>query len=166
MAITFSSRVTFVGGDSNAAAAFTLNRVSPSPGAVTLAASVNNTGPGTKVTLWFTGGTADNISLADGRYSLQAIAANFASGLDGNGDGVADDDFIFEQPPAAAPLDLSKIFRLFWDVTGDGVVAANDFIQSLQFISMGSGFAFDFDNDGAVAVSDLRQFRLRFGGSV
>ncbi len=169
VAITFDSKVSFVGGDINAAAAFSLNRVSPAPGSVTLAASVNNSGPGTVVTLTFTGGAVDSGSLADGRYALHAIASQFTgAGLDGDSNGTGGDDFIFDEPASPATLDPTKLFRIFGDYTGDGSVAANDFIQfRLALGNSAPPFQlFDFDNDGAVAASDFIQFRLRFGGSI
>ncbi len=163
VAITFDSKVSFVGSDVNAAAAFTLNRVGG--GTVTLAASVDNTGPGTVVTLTFIGGTVDNFSLADGRYALHALAGQFASGLDGDGNGTGGDDFMFDEPAASAAVDTSRLFRIFGDIDGDGTVAANDFIQ-FRLALGGTNFGFDYDNDGAVAASDFIQFRLRFGGSI
>ncbi len=164
VAVTFDSHVTFVGDDVNAAAAFTLNRVSG--GVVTLAAFVNNAGPGTVVTLTFTGGTVDNISLADGRYALHALRSQFTgAGINGTGPGdtIAGDDYEYDQTPTPSPLDPMKIFRLFGDITADGTVAANDFIQ-FRLALGGTTFGFDFDNDGAVAASDFIQLRLRIGG--
>ncbi len=181
--VPFDSKVSFVGGDSNAAAAFTLNQIVSQSGMpvvlnpVTLAASVDNSGPGTVVTLTFTGGAVDNISLADGRYALHGLAAQFASGLDGNGDGTGGDDFMFDQAPqpttpiptpGEGPLDITKIFRLFGDVTGgsgDGFVALADLIE-FRLANGGVSFMFDFDNNGGVGLSDFIQFRLRFGGSI
>ncbi len=166
VALTFDSHVTFVGGDVNAAAAFTLNRVSPNFGSVTLSASVNNAGPGTITTLSFIGGVVDNVSLSDGRYALHGLASQFTgAGIDGTGPGdtIAGDDYEYDQTPTPSPLDLLKIFRLFGDITADGTVAANDFIQ-FRLALGGTTFGFDFDNDGAVAASDFIQLRLRLGG--
>ncbi len=169
VAITFDSLVTFVGGNANAAAAFTLDKVGG--GTVILAATVDNSGPGTVVTLTFTGGSVNFGSLADGRYAFHALAAQFTgAGIDGTGPGdiVAGDDYMFDQAASPAPLDVTKIFRIFGDYTGDGNVAANDFIQfRLALGNSAPPFQlFDFDGDGAVAASDFIQFRLRFGGSI
>ncbi len=156
VAITFSSIVTFTGTPE---AAFTLNKVGG--GSVTLSANVNNTGPGTVVTLTFIGGSVNSTSLADGRYALHVLSAGITGGLAGG-------DFIFDEPAAPAALDTAKIFRNFGDFTGDGAVSSNDFIQfRLALGSTSPPFQlFDFDNDGAVAASDFIQFRLRFGGSI
>ena len=141
----------------NPADAFQLNRQSDNA-SVTLSASVS----GNDVTLTFTGGAVNGASLADGRYTLTALASKISFGnFDGNGDGFAGEDFTLTGAPGTA----SNLFRLFGDVNGDGTVAASDFIVFRKFFG-GSNFAFDFDNDGAVAASDFIQFRLRFGGSI
>ncbi len=156
VAITFDSTVTFTG---TAAAAFALDKVGG--GSVTLAANVDNSGPGTVVTLTFIGGSVNATSLADGRYNLRVISAQITNGLAGG-------DFNFNQPAFPATLDPTKVFRIFGDYTGDGNVAANDFIQVRLALGNSSPpfQLFDFENDGAVAASDFIQFRLRFGGSI
>ncbi len=112
------------------------------------------------------GGTADFKSLADGRYELHALAAQFTGGgLDGDGNGLGGDDFIFDQSAAPAPLDLAKIFRIFGDFNADGAVATTDFIQ-FRLANGGTSLIFDFDGSGTVALTDFIQFRLRFGGSI
>ena len=135
--------------------------VSRGGGSVTLSANVDNTGPGTVVTLTFTGGSVDFTSLADGRYAFHVLSAGITGGLNGG-------DFIFDEPASPGILDTTKIFRIFGDYTGDGTVAANDFIQFRLALGNSSPpfQLFDFDNDVAVAASDFIQFRLRFGGSI
>ncbi len=163
VAITFDSKVAFAGTPE---AAFTLNKIGG--GSVTLSANVDNSGPGTVITLTFTGGSVNFTSLADGRYAFHALAAQFTgAGLDGDGNGTGGDDYIFDEP-AVGPVDTAKIFRIFGDYTGDGNVAAIDFVQfRLALGNSAPPFQlFDFDNDGAVAASDFIQFRLRFGGSI
>ncbi len=162
--VTFDSIVTFLGA---AEAAFTLNRQSDGA-AVDLISAVDNSGPGTIVTLTFTSGAVESKSLADGRYTLKVLASGFTNaGFDGDGNGVADgspmDDFSFASAPT--PALPTNIFRIFGDANGDGTVAANDFIQ-FRLALGGTTPMFDFDNDGAVAASDFIQFRLRFGGSI
>jgi hypothetical protein len=128
-----------------------------------LNAAVDNSGPGTVVTLTFTSTNAvDFGSLADGRYTLSVLANQINTGnFDGNGDGVYGDNYTLVGDPAIAP----NLFRLFGDSNGDGIVAANDFIQfRVSFNTANS--AFDFDNNGMVDASDFIQFRLRFGGSI
>jgi hypothetical protein len=156
-------------GFSAVSAAFALNRVGDAA-SVNLAASVDDSGPGTAVTLTFTGGAVNGASLADGRYALTILASGFiAEGFDGNGNGIAEgspaDDFYYAEPFSSFPLDTTKIFRIYGDINGDGTVSASDFIVFRQFFG-GSNFAFDFDGDGSVATSDFLQFRLRFGGSI
>ncbi len=151
--VNFDQMVTL---PANPAAAFQLIRSSDSA-VVTLIATVSNTTV-TAVTLTFTNGPVEFGSLADGRYTLTALAAQITN-LDGNGDGTVGDDYTLVGTPA------SGLFRLFGDADGDGTVAASDFIQFRLSLG-GANPIFDFDNDGAVAASDFIQFRLRFGGSI
>ncbi len=156
--VTFDTLVNFPGAP---VTAFNLARQLPA-GAVALAAAVTNTTQ-TKVTLTFVGGTVDNISLADGRYTLTVFngqVSNVAGQLDGDNNGTPGPDYILVGNPAT-----NNLFRLFGDFDGDGNVAANDFIQ-FRLALGGTNPIFDFDNDGAVAASDFIQFRLRFGGSI
>ncbi len=162
VAITFDSKIAFAGKPE---AAFTLTNVNG--GVVTLAADIDNSGPGTVVTLSFTGGAVNATSLSDGRYALHVLASQIAGpGLDGDGNGTGGDDFIFDQPAMPASIDTGKIFRLFGDYNGNGRVTVSDFIQlRLAFGNNSQSFQlFDFDNDGAVGASDFIQFRLRLGG--
>ncbi len=141
---------------SDPAAAFTLTRIGSS-GSVQLS-SVSQNSPNGSVTLTFSGALTQFGSLIDGNYSLSinaAMVSNIAA-LDGNGDGVAGDNWV---SPAGS------IFRLFGDMDGDRAVAANDFI-ALRLAFGGSGVTFDFDNNGYVGASDFIQFKLRFGGSI
>jgi hypothetical protein len=156
--VTFDSPVTFAGSP---ASGFTLARQSDGK-SVTVAASVDDTGPGTVVTLTFTGGAVDGKSLADGRYTLTALAAQFAAdGLDGNGDGTAGDNYVLAGDPAIAP----RLFRLFGDSDGDGDVDAQDF-GAFRAAFGGSNPIFDYDGDGDVDAADFGAFRARFGSSV
>jgi hypothetical protein len=155
--VSFDARV---GLPANPAAAFDLRRQSDNA-AVTLAASVDNSGPGTAVTLTFTGGPVDNTSLADGRYTLTALASLIAGGaLDGNGDGSPGDNFVLIGDLA------NRLFRLFGDADGDGDVDAQDFGAFRAAFGGTSNLAFDFDGDGDVDAQDFGQFRARFGSSV
>ncbi len=159
--VTFNGIVNFVGAP---AAAFQLVRTGPGlpTGAVTLAAVTTHAGF-TEATLTFSGTSLTEFqSLKDGRYNLTVLASQFAgAGFDGDGNGSAGDNYTVVGDPLVAP----RLFRLFGDATGDGIVAANDFIQLLGTMG-GSSVIFDFDNDGAVAASDFIQFRLRFGGMI
>ena len=126
-------------------------------------ATISVVGVRTVVTLNAFGGSASDFgSLADGRFTLTALASQISAGgqqLDGNNDGTGGDDYVLVGTPA------NGLFRLFGDANGDGTVAADDFIAFRQYFG-GYLFVFDFDGDGAVAASDFIQFRLRFGGSI
>ena len=94
--ITFDSPVSFAGSP---AAAFSLvNQMTTN--AATLSAAVD--GSGTVVTLTFTGGSVDlGGSLSDGRYTLTIIGSQFTgNGFDGNGDGIAGDNYVLIGAPA------------------------------------------------------------------
>jgi hypothetical protein len=158
--IAFDQQVSFTGA---AADAFQLKRQGDNA-LVTLAAAVNNTGPGTVVTLTFTGGAVNGASLADGRYTLNIDAAqvsNANGALDGNGDGTGGDSFELVGDPAT-----NKLFRLFGDIDGDGDVDAQDFGAFRAAFGGTSNLAFDFDGDGDVDAQDFGQFRSRFGASI
>ncbi len=155
--VTFDSAVTL---PVNPADAFQLMRQSDNAFIDLIA-----TPSGNAVTLTFAAGPAvDFTSLADGRYTLTALANQINAGnFDGDGNGVAGDNYVLAS--AATPNPATNIFRFFGDFDGDGNVAANDFIQ-FRLALGGTNPIFDFDNDGAVAASDFIQFRLRFGGSI
>jgi Repeat of unknown function (DUF5650) len=155
IAVVFDSIVSFSGLP---ASAFTLTNQKTNT-TVVLAASVNNSGPGTVVTLTFTGGPVDGVSLADGRYTLMALAAQIPN-LDGNGDGTPGDSYLLIGDPAT-----NTLFRLFGDANGDGAVGANDFVFFRQSYN-GVNDTFDFDGDGFVSTSDFTQFRNRFNTSI
>ncbi len=155
VAVTFDGPVIFAGAP---VSAFELKRQSDNK-LPTLSAAVNLTN--TVVTLTFLAGDAvDFGSLADGRFTLTINASKFnGDGIDGDGNGTGGDNFLLVGTPA------NGLFRFFGDATGDGSVAADDFI-AFRLALGGNSPIFDFDNDGAVAASDFIQFRLRFGGSI
>jgi hypothetical protein len=151
--ITFNQSVTL---PSNPADAFQLKRNSDGA-AVTLAGTVSSNA----VTLTFTGGAVNGLSLADGRYTLTALAAQINGGnFDGNGDGTPGDDYQLIGDPAT-----NKLFRLFGDTNGDGAIGANDFVFFRQSFNSVNDI-FDFDGDGFVSTSDFNQFRNRFNTSI
>src|SRR5437016_5558427 len=116
--VTFSTQVTFAG---TPGAAFTLVRTGDGA-AVSFTAAANVVGGVTVVTLNGFGGAATQFgSLADGRYTLTALAAQISAGgvqLDGNGDGTAGDDYIFGDPQG--------LFRYYGDANGDRRVDVAD----------------------------------------
>ncbi len=149
--VAFDSVVTFSGSP---VSAFSLKRQSDN--ALPLLSAAVTNGAVTSVTLTFLAGPAvESASLADGRYTLSVDGSQVSVA------GVFGENFVMVGDPTQGP----KLFRFFGDITGDGAVAANDFIQ-FRLALGGSNPDFDFDNDGAVAASDFIQFRLRFGGSI
>jgi streptogramin lyase len=147
----------------NAADAFRLVRQSDGT-VVTLRAIVDDsTAAGTIVMLQFAGAATEGRSLADGRYTLTAVAGQISGkdgALDGNGDGIGGDDFVFVGNTAT-----NTLFRLFGDANGDGAVAANDFVPFRQSFN-GVNAIFDFNGDGFVSANDFVEFRNRFNTSI
>lgn len=171
VAVSFSEHVTFTG---NMADAISLNRTSATgeqpgvTGLVNASATVNNTGPGSIVTLMFnTSGSkpvfsAPAGSLPDGRYALGVDASKVSGSdgaLDGNGDGIGGDNY------SLPSMGTSGVFRLYGDVNGDSFVSASDFVQ-FRLAVQGQRPEWDYDGDIAIATSDFIQFRLRFGGDL
>src|SRR5207253_9285318 len=109
------------------------------------------------------GGATEFGSLADGRYTLTALASQINAGgrqLDGNGDGTAGDNFTFGEPQG--------LFRLFGDVNGDRTVNGFDlgaFRLAFGSVAGDAGYRdyLDYDGGGAINGLDLGQFRARFG---
>ncbi len=160
--LTFSELVTLPGTPSGA---FQLKR--QGDGATpTLTVDLSaSTGTQTIAKLTFAGAATESTSLADGRYTLTVFSTLVTDvpaqqQLDGDGNGIADDDYVVIGDPMT-----NKLHRIFGDADGDGTVAAGDFIQ-FRLAFGGTSAIFDFDNDGAVAAGDFIQFRLRFGGSI
>jgi Dockerin type I domain len=161
LTVTFSAQVTFA---SAPGVAFTLDRNSDAA-AIGFTVTPSVIGGVTVATLTnFTGAATEFGSLADGRYTLTALASQISSGgvaLDGNGDGIVGDDYILVGAPGVGP----NLFRFYGDIDGDGAVGANDFAVFRQYFNSYL-FALDFDGDGSVSTSDFVQFRQRFGGSI
>jgi subtilisin-like proprotein convertase family protein len=162
--LTFASHVTFTSG---ASAAFSLLNTTNANQPVTLAATTDDSGAGTAVTLTFTGGAVDlGGSLSDGRYTLKIIAGGFSgAGFDGNGNGTAQGSTADDYTLVGSPSTPVNLFRLFGDFNGDGFNGANDFAIFRQFFNSYI-FAFDFDGDLAVGTTDFSEFRNRFNTSI
>ncbi|HEX4591225.1 MAG TPA: hypothetical protein VH120_14915, partial [Gemmataceae bacterium] len=181
IAVTFSSAVNFAGGDANAAAAFQLNHIQTGNN-VALSAAVSTDGLGrTVVTLSFSGGETDPISvlnggtpsLADGRYTLTifggAVTGPGGVALDGAGNGTPGSNYV-------SPTDTYQgsglhLYRIFGDATGDGTVDTFDLAQFRTAYNSGAGQAnflayLDADNSGGIDLQDLGQFRSRYNLNV
>jgi hypothetical protein len=134
-------------------------------GNVGLAATAQHVGGMTLVNLTFTGSGIVNGSLADGRYVLTGfgnqITVNGAA-LDADGNGSPGGDFVFGDD-----VTNERLFRLFGDATGNGVVDLSDlaaFRSTFNKTSADAGYlAFlDHDGNGTVDLNDLGAFRSRF----
>jgi uncharacterized delta-60 repeat protein len=159
LTIRFSGQVTFSGSPDQA---FTLTR--NGGGAVSFTATVSVQNGGTVVTLdHFTGPDTEFGSLADGRYTLTAIASQISAGgqaLDGDADGTAGGNFVLG--------DAQGLFRYFGDVNGDQAVNGFDLGFFRNAFGTQTGDAnylsyFDLNGDGVINGFDLGQFRTRFG---
>jgi hypothetical protein len=167
--VTFGSLVTL---PTNRPDAFRLTRIDGG-GDVTLTVDVSqSTATQTIARLTFSGALTENGSLIDGRYQLTVLAGMVYNGyglLDGNGDGVTGGDYV-------SPADVTggagpRMYRLFGDATGDGVVDLLDLADFRSTFNVGAGdpayLAYlDADNNGVVDLVDLSEFRGRFNGSV
>jgi len=153
LTVTFDSVVSFTGPVANA---FTLTRTGGGPVAFSATAAVVNNA--TVVTLnAFTGPETQAGSLADGRFTLTALAGQITNAngqLDGNGDGIPGDNYTF------------SFHRLFGDNDGDGDADAADFAAFRGAFGNALNLAFDADGDGDVDAQDFVAFRGRFGSSI
>src|SRR5439155_8512982 len=160
LAVTFNAQVSFA---TTPGAAFTLVRNSDGA-AVNFTATAGVVGGVTVVTLnAFTGSAAQFGSLADGRYTLTALAGQVSTAgvtpLDGNGDSTPGDDYTFGDPQG--------LFRFYGDANGDRRVDVADlgqFAGTYLKTSIDPGYLayFDFNADGRVDVADLGAFASRY----
>jgi hypothetical protein len=121
LTVTFDTVIAFV-NPNDVSAAFGLSRIGGGAvGGFTATASVVN--GVTVVTLsGFTGAETEFGSLADGRYTLTALASQISANgqpLDGNGDGIPGDNYTFG--------DAQGLFRFFGYANGDRHVDVADF---------------------------------------
>lgn len=155
LTVTFNGQVSFA---SSVGAAFTLSRVTG--GSLNFTANAQIIGGATVVTLNnFTGSATDFGSLADGRYTLTALASQISIGgqaLDGNADGTSGDNYTFGE--------AQGLFRLFGDITGDRRVNIADFgLFGLSYQNASAYVAaFDFDGNGQINIFDYGMFGARY----
>jgi hypothetical protein len=153
--ISFGTQVSFA---TTPGAAFTLTRNSDSA-TVGFTASASVIGGVTVVTLnGFTGSATESGSLADGRYTLTALASQISAG----GQQMTS-DYHFG--------DAQGLFRLFGDVNGDQTVNGFDlgFFRNAFGTQAGDpNFLsyLDINGDGVINGYDFSQFRTRFGTSL
>lgn len=117
----------------------------------------------TLVILSFTGTLTEFGSLKDGRYTLTILGnlvSNVGGFLDGNGDGIGEDDNVLAS--ASAPAAPTNIFRLFGVSDGDGAEMSPDFAVFRTFFGLGASI-FDNNYDGQTNADDFTDFRKRFG---
>jgi hypothetical protein len=187
ISITFTGSVTFAGG--NTAAAFQLLHTSDLNGPltnhpVTLGASTFPDAQGnTVVILTFSGteidpdsgmnGFSANPSLADGKYQLTIFGSSItdSNGLavDAAGNGTPGSTYV--SPAESAGGNGARLYRLFGDFDGNGVVNAFDFAQFRLAFGSGSTDStyvpyFDADGNGAINAFDFAKFRIRYGSSI
>ena len=157
--VTFNAQVSFA---TTPAAAFTLVRNSDGA-AVSFTATAGVVGGVTVATLNNFGGSATQFgSLADGRYTLTALAGQISAGgqqLDGNGDGTAGDNFTFG--------DAQSLFRFYGDANGDRHVDIADFAIFSNSFNSSTGQSnylayLDYNGDGHIDIADFGQFSIRF----
>src|SRR5207244_3047509 len=106
----------------------------------------------------FTGADTTAGSLNDGKYVLTALAGQISAGgqqLDGNGDGIGGDNYLF--------TDAQGLFRLFGDATGDRRVDNADFFLFRSTHNRSAGdpayLAYlDYNAGGAMDNTDFFQF--------
>ncbi|HEX4590785.1 MAG TPA: dockerin type I domain-containing protein, partial [Gemmataceae bacterium] len=178
--VDFSSKVYFSGGFPNAAAAFQLRRILDGT-LVDLTATVAS--DATSVTLTFSGPGTDRASglnggapsLEDGRYTLTVFASNVIGPdflpLDGDGDGTPGGDFVSKPDEPGGGPGQWRLYRLFGDANGDGVIDLTDLAQFRTSYNTAAGNPayvsyLDADVSGAIDTIDLAQFRSRYNVNV
>lgn len=118
---------------------------------------------GNVVTLDFVGGSVNNLSLADGRYSFTIFKSKVNGGnFSSIGTGVPGENYQIVGDPAVAP----KLFRLFGDSDGNGAVTASDFNAFRLAYGQSGPSIFDFQSNDQVSASDFNEFRTRYGVTV
>ncbi|HEX4590525.1 MAG TPA: dockerin type I domain-containing protein, partial [Gemmataceae bacterium] len=131
----------------------------------------------TVVTLSFSGSETDPVSalnggvasLADGRYQLTILSSQVSAGGVALAGGGANGNYV--SPSDTFGGSGLHLYRLYGDVSGDGVVDATDLgLFRLGFNSStgNAGYLWylDADNSGSIDASDLGQFRTRYNLNV
>jgi hypothetical protein len=159
LTVAFNTQVSFAGA---VADAFDVSRIGGAAiGGFTATASVVN-GVSIVTLSNFTGASTQFGSLADGRYTLTALASQIHVGgvpLDGNSDGTPGGDYTFG--------DAQGLFRFFGDINGDRHVDIADFAVLSNSFNSSTGQTnylgyLDFNGDGHIDIADFGQFSVRF----
>jgi hypothetical protein len=181
VAVTFSGPVSFTGGNASAATAFQLTHVTDGTNVALTAVLAADTQGRTVVTLTFSGSEVEPVSvvngfgsLADGRYTLSVLSSHVSANglaLDGDGNGAAGGDYVSPTDTSGGGAGQLRLYRLFGDADGNGIVDLLDlgqFRSAFNTSSTGSGYLsyFDSDTNGTIDLLDLGQFRTRFNASV
>jgi hypothetical protein len=177
LTITFSGPVSFA--NNNPTAAFTLSRIDG--GAVGLVAgtpTLDDSGR-TVVTLTFAGAAEidpDTVKnggtpgLADGKFALRIVDGSVIGpdglALDGDNNGVSGGAYVSPSDTSNGGPGQLRLFRLFGDATGDGMVDAFDLQVLRTTINSAAPSAdflpfFDANNDANVDALDLNALRSR-----
>jgi len=152
LALTFDGQVNFASSPNTA---FTLTRLSDGAAVGFTATAIVVDAMTVVVLNNFTGSATQSGSLADGRYTLTALATQISA------DGVTmTSNYTFG--------DAQGLFRMFGDVNGDQTVNGLDFGYFKNAFGTQVGDAnylsyLDIDGDGVINGLDFGQFRTRFG---
>jgi hypothetical protein len=172
--VVFDGVVTFVGPEADA---FSLVRTGGLPAGVTLTVTPANVSGVTVATLTFSGSETEpntapgvNPSLVDGLYTLTVRGdkvQNATGFLDGDANGAPGGDYVSPPPTPTGGPGQPRLFRLFGDGTGNGLVDLTDLalLRSTFNASLGDpAFSsyFDTEGNGVVDLLDLAAFRTRF----
>jgi hypothetical protein len=177
LTVTFSTQVSITGTP------FTLTRIGGGTVGLVMGPTTLDGQGHTQVTLTFTGPSETDpdsalngggLSLADGRYQL-SIADGAVTGaggaLDGDGDGNAGG--AYQSPPdtSAGGPGQWKLYRLFGDADGNGVVDLLDLQQLRGTFNVSTPDPayvefLDADHNGVVDLVDLQAFRGRFNVNI
>jgi hypothetical protein len=151
LTVTFSTQVTFAGG--NVSNAFTLIRDGGKPVSFSATSSVVN-GVTVVTLLNFTGASTQSGSLADGRYTLTVLASQVSANSQ---------QMLGNHVVGSA----QGLFRMFGDINGDKQVDGADFgalSSTYGLFSTNPNFLWflDVNGDGQVDGFDFGQFSGRF----
>jgi hypothetical protein len=145
------------------AGAFEMTQTGVNGGPVAVSYTLALVSGKTVATLTFSGGLVEaSGSLSDGRYQLKVKGNKIHDlggvALDADGDGLPGGE------------NVTNLFRLFGDITGDATVDFTDYNQlaTTYLLSTGPGFiaGFDYNVDGTIDFTDYNEFAARYLRSI